>query len=115
MGQDITTDGSTDQRGAERDEVFLRTSLILGKKTRISAQLVNISPTGFMARTMEPLSSDSKLIVVLPLVGNVPARIMWSLGGRIGGKFDTPIEALDYPKILTAIKTAKPNWQSSFA
>jgi len=36
---------------------------------------------------------------------------VWSLGGRVGCSFEIPFEDSEYPKVLAAIKTAKPNWR----
>lgn len=115
MAQDFAPNDFSNLRRAERDEVFLRISLTVGRKTGLSAQLVNISPYGFMARTLEPLSPESRIRIPLPLAGEMAAKIVWSLGGRIGGLFEVPIDEKDYPKVLAAIKAAKPNWQSSIA
>jgi hypothetical protein len=110
MSNPVSSDFS-DQRRSERDEVFLRTALATGKKSGISTQLVNISAHGFMARTLEPMAQNSKIRILLPFAGEVAATVVWSLGGRIGCAFDISIEDREYPKILAAIKTAKPNWQ----
>jgi hypothetical protein len=110
MTSPATSDFS-DQRRSERDEVFLRTVLAVGKKSGISAQVVNMSAHGCMARTLEPMTQDSKVRILLPFAGDVAATVVWSLGGRIGCAFDIPFEDREYPKVLAAIKTAKPNWQ----
>ena len=102
-----------DLRRSDRDEVFLRTTLSMGKKISISAQLVNISAHGFMARTLEPFTSDSRIRIMLPVVGDVGARVIWALGGRIGCSFETPFDVKEFPKIVAGIKSAKPNWQFS--
>lgn len=101
----------TDQRRSDRDEVFLRTVLAAGKKSDISAQVVNISAHGCMARTTEPLGQNLKIRILIPFAGEVAATVVWSLGGRIGCSFEIPFEDNEYPKILAAIKTAKPNWR----
>lgn len=101
----------SDQRRSDRDEVFLRTGITAGKKSGLSVQVVNMSAHGFMARTTEALPQESKLRILLPFAGEVAATVIWSLGGRIGCAFEIPFEEREYPKVLAAIKTAKPNWQ----
>ena len=101
----------TDQRRSDRDEIFLRTVISVGKKSGITAQLVNISAHGCMARTLEPLSQNSKIRILLPFAGEITATVVWSLGGRIGCSFELTFDDNEYPKILAAIKTAKPNWR----
>lgn len=100
-------------RRAERDEVFLRTSLTLGKRSGISAQLVNISAYGFMIRTNETAAVGSPIRVRIPELGELSAQVVWSLGGRIGAEFELPIPERDYPVLLSAIKNARPNWMNT--
>ena len=100
-------------RRAERDEVFLRTSLTLGRKSRLSVQLVNISPFGFMLRTNEPAAIGAPLRIKLPEIGEIAAHVVWSLGGRIGAEFNLAISEADYPVLLDAVKNARPNWLKS--
>lgn len=112
MPHSIAKPDSSDQRRSERIEVFLRTSLSTSRKPQISSQLVNISTMGFMARTAESFEQEDKLRILLPYAGDVSARVVWSLGGRIGCAFDHPFDEREFAKVLGAIKTAKPNWQS---
>ena len=100
------------QRRAERIEVFLRTSISSGRKANISAQLANISSLGFMARTAEAFNEGDRLRIMLPYAGDVAARVAWSLGGRIGCALEIAFDEREFAKVLGAIKTAKPNWQT---
>lgn len=111
MSQNNAPSDFNDQRRSERDEVFLRTTFSVGKKSGISAQLVNLSAHGFMARMAETVPTNTPVKIMLPFAGEVTATVVWALGGRIGGSFDIPFEEKDYPKVLAAVKTAKPNWQ----
>lgn len=111
MSQTPASSDFNDQRRSERDEVFLRTVLAVGKKSGLSVQLVNLSAHGFMARTSETIPANTPIRILLPFAGEVTATVVWALGGRIGGAFDIPFEDKDYPKVLAAVKTAKPNWQ----
>lgn len=111
MSQSPATPSFNEQRRSERDEVFLRTVLTVGKKSGISAQLVNLSAHGFMARTAESIPANTPIRILLPFAGDATATAVWSLGGRIGGSFDIPFEEKEYSKVLAAVKTAKPNWQ----
>lgn len=111
MSHSSATSDFSDLRRTGRDEVFLRTTLSVGKRSGVSAQIVNMSAHGLMARTPEPLPQESKVRILLPFAGDVAATVVWSLGGRIGCSFEIPFEERDYPKVLAAVKTAKPNWQ----
>ena len=48
-------------RGADRDEVFLRTLMSCDHRNGIGGQLVNISPRGFMVRTLEAFTNGSRI------------------------------------------------------
>lgn len=96
-----------------RDEVFLRTTLSNGRKTGISGQLVNISTSGFMVRTLETFAAEHALRIHLPLVGDVPGRVVWALGGRVGCAFEAPFDDKIYHRLLGAIRAARPNWAQS--
>lgn len=111
MAQNSKAADTGEHRSVERDEIFLRTSLAIGRRTGIGAQIVNISPRGFMARTGETFLADSTITLLLPLAGEVSARIIWSLGGRIGATFEVPFTETEYAALLAAIRTARPNWQ----
>lgn len=111
VAQDDAGSGQADHRSVGRDEIFLRTSLAVGRRTGIGAQIVNISPRGFMARTPEIFATGTTITLLLPSIGEVSARIVWSLGGRIGAEFEIPFTEAEYPALLAAIKTARPNWQ----
>ncbi len=113
MPQSTEKSDFSDQRRSERVEVFLRTNLTVGKKSGISAQLVNISTHGFMVRTAETVAEGTNIKILLPSAGNVGAKAVWGLGGRIGCSFDIPLDETDFTRTLDAIKTAKPNWQST--
>ena len=113
MQQDSARTDFSDQRRAERIEVFLRTTLTSGRKSGINAQLVNISTHGFMVRTSEAFEEQARIRILLPVAGDIPAKVVWSLGGRIGCAFDIPFDEKEFARVLGAIKTARPNWQVS--
>ncbi len=112
MHTNVAKQDPGDKRRAERIEVFLRTSISTGRKSSLSAQLVNISSMGFMARTAESFNEGDRLRIMVPYAGDVAARVAWSLGGRIGCAFEIPFDEREFAKVLGAIKTAKPNWQT---
>ncbi len=97
-------------RRADRDEVFLRTTMSHGRRSEIAGQLVNISAQGFMVRTLESFAADDRIRILLPLAGDVPATVAWALGGRLGCAFDTPFDEKLYRRLLAAIRSARPNW-----
>jgi hypothetical protein len=89
------------RRIAKRDEVFHRTTLRLSDGTAATADIVNISCTGFMARTLLTIEPETHIEIGLPLFGERAARVVWALGGRIGAEFAEPIEPAYYSILLT--------------
>ncbi len=90
-------------RSEPRDEVMHRTRATDGEGNAVKLVLVNVSPSGLMARCdRDPVAGDL-LRVVLPIIGEVVAQVRWSLGGRIGCSFDTTIPLKAYYGMLTAM------------
>lgn len=110
MPQSMGSAGEGDQRRDERVEVFLRTSLATERKSGISAQLVNISSTGFMIRSTTSFAPEDRITILLPAIGAIAAQVVWAQGGRIGCAFVTPFDEAGFTALLDAIKSAKPNW-----
>jgi hypothetical protein len=96
-------------RRAARDIVSFRAALD-GPGVRASVLMVDISPLGFMSRTSAPLATGDLIAVNLPVVGARAARIVWSLGGRVGGEFSETIPPLAYTRMLASAPTDLPNW-----
>lgn len=88
------------RRLAKRDEVFHRTTLRLADGTAATADIVNISYTGCMARTLLTIEPETHVTISLPLFGERAARVVWALGGRIGAEFADPIEPPYYSMLL---------------
>lgn len=89
-----------DRRRSERADLFYRTNLRLDNGRTAPADLVNLSRSGFMVRTNAVLDPDSELFVVLPVIGEQAARVVWSLGGRMGAEFRAPMEEVVYSSLL---------------
>lgn len=88
------------RRIATRDEVFHRTTVRLPDGIAATADIVNISCTGFMARTLLAIEPETHMTIGLPLFGERAARVVWALGGRIGAEFADPIEPAYYSILL---------------
>jgi hypothetical protein len=92
-----------EDRREERDEVHYRTRGVHGDGRALQLLIVNISPHGFMARCESDIAAEDVLRVVLPGVGTLPARVRWSLGGRIGCQFDRPVSLAHYYELLAIL------------
>lgn len=93
-----------EERGERRDEVLLRTQATGEHGQPHVITIVNLSPGGLMARSDAALESGDALSVDLPTVGRVGLEVRWSLGGRIGCRFDRPVQAERYYPLLAAVR-----------
>jgi hypothetical protein len=96
-------------RRAQRDLVSFRAPIDGPGGMRTSLFMVDISPLGFMSRTSAPLGAGDLVAVKLPVVGPRAARIVWSLGGRVGGEFVDPIPTALYGRLLASAPNDRPN------
>lgn len=85
-----------DKRAHKRVPVFHRTRAAGPDGQPLSLVIVDLSPSGLMARCDHRLASGERLQVDLPGVGVRSAKVCWSLGGRIGCEFDAPINLEAY-------------------
>lgn len=90
-------------RGEPRDEVMHRTHAIDADGRRVKLVLVNISPSGLMARCETTPEVGDRLRVHLPIIGEVVAVVRWSLGGRIGCALERTITLADYYGMLSTM------------
>lgn len=95
-----------DRRGAPREEVYHRTRATLGTGETIPVQIVNVSATGFMARTEAEIEPGTPLEIRLPIVGARRAEVRWALAGRIGCQFARPVDLAEYLELLGTLARA---------
>lgn len=60
--------------------------------TGVEARVLNISTTGFMARTDEHFEVGSRVWLLLPGRERASAVVKWTAGDKIGAEFAEPIE-----------------------
>lgn len=90
---------AVDRRSSERVDVALWVRIRVQGQPEHPARIANISRTGFMAMTPCPVYDYAPILVELPRIGWVRATTLWSLGDRIGGEFEQPIEADEFGKL----------------
>ena len=93
-----------EDRAAPRDETWRRVRTADAQGARLPVLVVNLSPYGAMARVDEPIAAGDRLMLDLPVVGPRAAEVRWSLGGRIGCKFEKAIDSTDYPRVLAMMR-----------
>jgi len=94
------------QRRSARDDISIRTviwRLTPPQGEAVDALVVNLSRFGFMAHTALPPLDGCLIAVDLPEVGEIRARTVWSMEGRLGAEFLTPITADDYAALLAGL------------
>lgn len=91
-------------RREDRDEVYHRTRARIADGRELSLVIVNISPSGFMARCDLAMPEDSGLSLYLPRLGWTPATVRWALGGRIGGEFDAAMKPQMFNNLLATLR-----------
>jgi len=99
-----------EQRRAPRDEVALPTRMLTMDNKASDVLLVNISPLGFMAREYGQTAKGTLVRLALPRLGQVSARVVWSLGGRVGAEFIKPIDSYAYAAMLNAARAKRQRW-----
>ena len=94
---------SFDARGELRDAVYHRALATRSDGPALSLLIVNISPSGLMARSIEALAPGAALSLMLPVIGQVRAEVRWALGGRIGCQLDRTIPPSLYYEMLAGL------------
>lgn len=92
-----------EKRRADRYEVCFRTKLRLIGSEPITADVINISRLGFMARTDAVVKQEDHIHINLLPLGDLRARVVWVLGGRMGAEFTSAIDPVTYYLLLDAI------------
>ena len=93
-----------DARSAPRDEVRHRARAFGPDGRPLHLLVVNVSAGGLMARCDEEHAPGDRLRVHLPRLGLVGVEVRWSLGGRIGCRFDTAVPLARYYELLAAMR-----------
>jgi len=93
-----------DKRVDDRVAVFHRTRAIGPDGQPLALVVVDLSLSGMMARCDISFLPGVEVDVKLPVIGDRPARVRWSLGGRIGFAFCTPLSQGDFETLLAALR-----------
>ncbi|MFN2259315.1 MAG: PilZ domain-containing protein [Parasphingopyxis sp.] len=89
-----------EKRRAERDAVSIRAMLHEPGEDGHEIMVGNLSPFGFMAVSPTQYREGTLVRLQLPLIGEVNARIVWSLSDRVGAEFIRPFDARGYREML---------------
>ena len=92
-----------EKRVDDRIAVLHRTKAIGPEGRSLALIIVDLSASGMMARCDIAFVPGVQIGVKLPAIGDHPARVCWSLGGRIGLAFCPALAADDYAALLAAL------------
>ena len=96
-----------DDRRELRDEVQYRARAFGPDARQLGFLVVNLSPHGLMARCETPFEVGDRLRVVFPGIGSLVAEVRWSLGGRVGCRFERAIDLASYYELLATLLKAR--------
>lgn len=91
-----------EKRRAERDAVSIKAELHEPNEEAHEVLIGNLSPFGFMAISPVGYREGTLVRLQLPMIGEVNARIVWSLSDRIGAEFIRPFDVRGYRELLDA-------------
>ena len=82
---------TTERRRAERNEVTIRTTAGLPGRQRVDIEIVNIAEGGVLIRSAQEIAERTPIMIDLPGLGWVGARVVWYFKGQHGCAFDRAI------------------------
>lgn len=89
-------------RMADRHRLKIETTLRQPDGPEMRCRIDNISSLGFSGVVAHRLQVPCNVIVHIPTLGDVAARIVWVRDGLIGGEF---FRAIDVDAMVRALKT----------
>lgn len=89
-------DDQSDRRRATRHPVKVDATMRELGAAGVEAKVLNLSETGFMARTNEHFEVGSRVWLLLPGRDRASAVVKWTAGDKIGAEFAEPISLADF-------------------
>ncbi len=89
-----------DVRRSPREDVSWQTQINAPDMPPTEVLIVNLSPSGCMVRSDAILVPGEPTMLILPMIGQTEAQVMWALGGRAGLEFITPLPLQCYSSIV---------------
>ena len=78
-------------RIVDRSPVYVEASISVANRAR-PITLINLSSHGFMGECPCGVPLRSRVVLELPGLDPVAGCVRWSVGRRVGGRFDTPLD-----------------------
>ena len=92
-----------DQRIAPRSDVYARLPFVMPDGQQEMCTCVNISADGMLMRFERGLEIGDLVVLRMPIIGRIAAKVVWSLAGKTGVQFETSISAEDYLPMIRAM------------
>ena len=89
-------------RVGERADVSIETQITFAQRPR-AITLVNLSSHGFMGECPAGVPLNSRISLDIPGLGSLGGCVRWSVGRRVGGRFDRPLEDGELAEALAAV------------
>lgn len=93
-----------EMRRFTREEVCFRVEITGIGDEPVFGLIVNISPLGCMIRCSQDVVPNTPVSFALPLAGQIRARIVWAMGGRMGLEFEEEVDAEPYLGMLDKLR-----------
>lgn len=90
------------ERIVERTDVDVEATISVANRPR-PITLINISSHGFMGECRCGVPLKSRIVLELPGLGPLSGCVRWSVGRRVGGRFDTPLDEFQLAEALAAV------------
>lgn len=94
---------SPERRAQPRHGVLFRTVLIDSEIDGESAEIINIAPTGFLARTRITRANGSFIEIELPGLGQARAQVVWCGKGLLGAHFEQPMSDAAFHDLIQTL------------
>lgn len=91
-------------RRAERREVRIRATLRRQGETKFTAELADLSESGFRVDSHYAMPVDSQVWLTLPGLSAIAARVAWSGGNSLGCKFENPLHPAVLDRVIEAAR-----------
>ena len=89
------------RRNAPRAPVSIEAGIVRGGLDRVLCKVTDLSVRGARLQTYSSLRRDAVILLSLPRIGPVPARVVWASDFDAGLEFQSPLSAETF-KTLTA-------------
>ena len=89
---DVRIAQRSETRAAPRESVDIEARLRVPDVVELPVKVRNLSAGGFMAETEGVFTPGAAVMIALPAVGDLHARVVWSTAGSVGCQFPVALD-----------------------